>query len=178
MIKDRLLSTLPLLILAALLTLCWFGLHRNPHLLPSTRVNSPLPAFKLPTTTPGNILSDADLKGHLSLLIFWGSWCKVCQTDQAKLMTIAATHSIALYSIAYKDPYPAVQSFLDTFGDPFIKTGLDKVGKVALDFGVYGAPETFLVDKQGLIRYKHIGIMTDQIWATVLTPLIQELRQG
>ena len=152
----------------------WFGLSLDPHYLPSTRINKPLPHFQLPelSNEQDNFRSEM-LVGHLSLLNVWASWCEACTEEQLFLLKLA--HSgVAIYGLNYKDSVPQAKQWLNEWGNPYKLIGEDFVGNVAIELGVYGAPETFLIDKHGYIRYRHVGILTEEIWNKEFLPLIKE----
>ncbi len=173
----RLKTTLPLLLFIALVFFLYRGVFVNPRILPSALIGKPVPHFLLPSLThPARTFTQKDLNGHLSLVNVWATWCMVCKVEHPVLMAIAKTHTLPLYSLDYKDNKQGAQAWLKTEGDPYQLTGFDVRGNTAINFGVYGTPETFLVDTHGVIRFKHVGAMTMAVWHNQFVPLIQKLR--
>lgn len=170
-------ASLPLIIFAALAFFLWRGLSLNPRHLPSALINKPAPQFQLATVeTPGATFSKKDLLGQVSLVNVWATWCVACREDHPVLMDIAAHSDVPIYGLDYKDDQKKAQQWLKVFGNPYQKIGFDASGNTAINWGVYGTPETFLVDKHGVIRYKQIGPMTHQVWQEKFLPLIKQLR--
>lgn len=181
MIKlSRFLYAIPLVCVALLSVLFWRGLHIDPHYMPSSMLNKPLPSFHLPTLVQKNAsLSATDFKGHLSLLIVFASWCLSCQEEQPMLMQLSTMKTISLFGLNYKDNPTDARLFLSNFGNPFKKVGQDNSGDVGINLGVYGTPETFLIDQHGIIREKVIGGISKAIWQHKLLPIINQLdRRG
>jgi cytochrome c biogenesis protein CcmG/thiol:disulfide interchange protein DsbE len=152
----------------------------DPHLLPSVLLNTPLPAFTL-APLPGRA-SDAPLttdsvKGHVSLLNVWGSWCIACLEEHPMLLEIAKEGVVPINSIDWRDTPERAQAWLAEHGDPYAQIGQDPHSATAIDLGVTGAPETFLVDAQGIIRYKQVGPITPEVWQKKLKPLIASLQK-
>ncbi|MDF2868275.1 MAG: thiol:disulfide interchange protein, partial [Gammaproteobacteria bacterium] len=159
--------------------LLWRGLQLDPHKIPSTLINKPVPKFNLPDLmNSGNRLTERQFLGQVSLVNVWATWCTACQQEHPILLDIARTHKVKLYAIDYKDDLQTAKNWLAQYGNPFLAIGFDATGQAAIDWGVYGTPETFLIDRQGIIRYKHIGPLTKQIWQNTLLPLIDKLRTG
>ncbi len=170
--------TLPLLLLAFIGLFLWKGLSINPRVVPSVLVNEKTPEFNLPTlVNPQLTLSNRIFKGHVSLLNVWATWCVVCADEYPVLMSIAKTHEVKLYGLDYKDNRKAALKWLNKYGDPFNAIGFDKSGDTAINWGVYGTPETFIIDKEGIIRYKQIGEITNQIWQDKLLPIVKKLQK-
>jgi cytochrome c biogenesis protein CcmG/thiol:disulfide interchange protein DsbE len=162
--RSRLwLVLLPVILFAALAALFWKGLSGTPSEIPSVLINKPVPDFLLNPVDgldmPG--FGDADLKtGKVTVVNVWASWCAPCRVEHPLLTELAKRPDIQLYGMNYKDEPENAVSFLGTLGQPFAAVGADRDGRTAIDFGVYGVPETFIVDGQGMIRYKHIGPLT------------------
>lgn len=175
---QRLVFILPLIAFAALFAYFSLGLQRDPSLIPSVLINKPVPTFNLSAIEGREVgLSSDDLKGEVSLVNFWGSWCIACRIEHPLLMELAAAGEIPIYGIDWKDPPGAGAAWLAQFGDPYTKIGDDADGRVAIDFGITGAPETFVIDQKGRIRYKQVGPITEQIWEEDIAPIIEELRR-
>jgi len=150
----------------------------GPAVLPPVLLNTPLPDFDLPALPGrGQALNSADLKGEVSLINVWGSWCVACVYEHPVLMDIAASGEVHIHGIAWRDDPAKSLAWLAKHGDPFTKVGQDPNSKAAIAFGVTGAPQSFLVDKQGIIRYQQNGIVTREIWDQTLRPLIAQLKK-
>jgi cytochrome c biogenesis protein CcmG/thiol:disulfide interchange protein DsbE len=168
--------TLPLFILILLGFFLWRGLSINPQVLPSTLINHSAPAFNLPELqTPQNNLTTDIFHGHVSLLNVWATWCVVCADEQPILMEISQQYHIPIYGLDYKDERTAALQWLVRFGNPYEKIAVDINGTTAINWGVYGTPETFVIDQQGVIRYKVVGPITEDNWRQTVWPLIQKL---
>jgi cytochrome c biogenesis protein CcmG/thiol:disulfide interchange protein DsbE len=156
------------------------GLSLNPREIPSALIGKPAPEFDLPAITdrpPG--LKTADLKGQVSLVNVFASWCVACRVEHPVLMDIQAEGDVSLHGLNYKDKPKAALAWLGRFGDPYGRVGADEKGRVGIDFGVYGVPETFLIDKNGQIACKHIGpIDRERDWIGKLKPAVAALRAG
>jgi cytochrome c biogenesis protein CcmG, thiol:disulfide interchange protein DsbE len=173
----RLLYLLPVALFLAVATYFVLALNpdRDPKLLPSALIDKPAPQFAL-AGFPG----DAGLKldsfeGQVALVNFFASWCEPCRDEHAVLMRLAKESKTPLYGIAYKDKPKDAERFLKQFGDPYRSVGLDESGRTAIDFGVYGVPETYVIDREGRIRLRYVGPLTERDVARQLLPLLQEL---
>ena len=166
---------LPLLAFISLIIVLGVGLKLNPRLVPSPLINQPAPAFDLPRLAdPDARLTLDHMLGQISLLNVWASWCAACRIEHPLLLALAAQNDVPIYGLNYKDQRQDALAWLQELGNPYIANAFDQHGSVAIDFGVYGAPETFLIDHQGTIIYKHIGPLTLQDWQDTLLPLIQQ----
>jgi len=168
-----------LLPLAVFLVLAGFlavGLNRDPHEIPSPLVDKPAPAFNLPRVDdPMQMISTQDLRGQVWLLNVWASWCVACRQEHPLLVELARTGAIKVYGLNYKDKREDALGLLRKSGDPYVKSVSDTEGLVGIDYGVYGVPETFVIDKQGVIRYKQIGPITAEALRDTLLPLVKKL---
>jgi cytochrome c biogenesis protein CcmG/thiol:disulfide interchange protein DsbE len=173
----RLLYLLPVALFAAVAL--YFGLAltsgRDPQLLPSAMIDKPAPAFVLAGLDNSDGLKLDALKGQVVLVNFFASWCEPCRDEHAALMKLSKDEGVALYGIAYKDKPEDTAHFLKQLGDPYRAIGLDESGRTAIDFGVYGVPETYVIDKEGRIRLRHVGPLTQADIAKELLPLIATL---
>ncbi|OGT36055.1 MAG: hypothetical protein A3F11_05435 [Gammaproteobacteria bacterium RIFCSPHIGHO2_12_FULL_37_14] len=167
----------PFIILFALLTLLGRELlYANPNKFTTSLAGETVPNFQL-----NNILSEhqffnhKDLIGQISLLNVWATWCYACKIEMPMLMEIKEKFHIPIFGIAYKDDPYDVKMWLQKFGDPYRLIGDDKNGNVAIDLGIYGTPETFVINAEGKIIYRHIGVLDRKTWETVLYPLIKKL---
>jgi cytochrome c biogenesis protein CcmG/thiol:disulfide interchange protein DsbE len=170
---------LPLGVFIALVVLLGVGLNLNPRLVPSPLVGKPLPDFTLATLrSPDKTLARKDLTGKVSLLNAWATWCVECRREHPVLVAIAEEGEVPVYGLNYKDQRPDALQWLQRLGDPYVASAFDADGRVGLDLGVYGLPETFLVDERGMIVYKHIGPISREIWESDFLPVIEGLRSG
>lgn len=170
---------LPLGIFVGLVLLLGVGLRLNPRLVPSPLVGKPVPEFTLPQLKdPSRQLSHRDLEGKVSLLNAWATWCIECRREHPTLVSIAREGKIPIYGLNYKDQRPEAMEWLRRLGDPYVASAYDPDGRVGIDLGVYGLPETFLVDAKGMIVHKHIGPIDQQIWETEFAPIIARLERG
>jgi cytochrome c biogenesis protein CcmG, thiol:disulfide interchange protein DsbE len=164
---------LPAVLFAGLLVVFSIGLTHDPHLLPSALIDRPAPAFALPglyDTAKG--LSREDLGGQVTLVNFFASWCAPCREEHTELMALAGHPGVILEGVAYKDKPEDARRFLDALGNPFHRIGVDHSGTTAIDFGVYGVPETYVVDRLGHIRYRQVGPLTADDVERKILPLI------
>lgn len=175
-LRTRWLLFVPLIAFAAAAVIFYFLLGRDVHLVPSPLIGKPVPQFNLPPVQGRRLgLSSEDLVGHVSLVNVFASWCVACRAEHPLLMQLHRSGAVALYGLDYKDPPDDAAKWLDTMGDPYARTGADINGRVAIDWGVYGVPETFVVDAQKRIAYKQIGPVTQEILDTVIMPLVAKL---
>ncbi|CAK0774872.1 Thiol:disulfide interchange protein DsbE [Azospirillaceae bacterium] len=173
---KRLIFALPATLFAAIALYLALGLGRDPHLAPSALIDRPAPEFALPPL-PGRergIRRD-DLLGEAHLVNVFASWCAQCRIEQPVLLRLARERGVPVYGLNWKDQPAEALAWLQRFGDPFRAIGADLSGRVALDWGVYGAPETFVVDADARIRYRHVGPLTPEDIDTKIYPLIKEL---
>jgi cytochrome c biogenesis protein CcmG, thiol:disulfide interchange protein DsbE len=166
---------LPLLVFGVILYFLFGGLSRDPRLVPSPLVGKPAPAFDLPQLrTPETRSSQADLVGTPTLVNVWASWCVACRDEHEVLLRLARARRVRVLGLNYKDERDKALDWLSRLGDPYESIIVDADGRAAIDWGVYGVPESFLVDAKGIIRYKHVGPLT---WALVedeLFPLLKK----
>jgi len=170
---------LPLGIFVGLVYFLWKGLSLNPREIPSPLVDKPVPQFSLPQLhAPEKTLSPADLKGQVWLLNVWGSWCVSCRVEHPLLVQLEKSGLVPIYGLNWKDRREDAVAWLNKFGDPYKASLADVDGRVAIDFGVYGAPETFVIDKQGVIRLKHIGPLSPEAVRDTILPMIEKLKKS
>ena len=166
----------PLAIFIALGLLLASGLHLDPHRIPSPLIGKTLPAFSLPTVAdPTRKASRDDLRGRAYLLNVWASWCVACRQEHAYLVELAGRKAVTVIGLNYKDRREDALQWLGSLGNPYELSLSDTDGRLGIDLGVYGVPETFVIDKQGVIRYKQIGPLTPEAWETKIAPLIKDL---
>lgn len=177
MMDKRLIYLAPLGVFLAVMVYFWIGLDLNPRKLPSALIDRPVPEFELPPIQGREEgLSTEDLEGRVSLVNVFGSWCRGCVAEHPVLMLIANGGDVPLYGLNWKDKPGAGTAWLERHGDPYARVGDDANGRVAIELGVTGAPETYVIDKEGRVQYKHIGPVTGQIWRETLRPLIEKLQ--
>lgn len=162
-------ALIPLLVLALLAAAMWRGLGRDPTYVPSPLIGRPAP------TLAAAGLDAATLEGEVTLVNFWGTWCPGCHEEHEQLMALARD-GVRIVGVAFWDEPGAVRDWLAARGNPYLRLGLDREGRAAIDWGVYGAPETFVIDKRGVVRDKHVGALTPEVVATRLRPLLAALR--
>ena len=167
----------PLGIFVVLAAFLFRGLSLDPKLVPSPLVGKPMPAFTLTRLDdPEATLSDTDIKGKVAIVNVWATWCTSCRAEHETMLQLAETGQVAIYGLNYKDERGAAQRWLQQLGNPYIANAFDANGRVGIDWGVYGAPETFVIDKQGIIRDKIIGPLTPENVQQRLLPLIATLK--
>ena len=166
---------LPILLFALLAAYFALGLRRDPSLLPSALLDKPAPAFDLPGLGGKPGLATSDLAGHVVLVNFFASWCAPCREEHPLLMRLANEGKIVLYGVDYKDKSDDATRLLGQLGDPYSRIGVDSAGRTAIDFGVYGVPETYVVDRSGRIRYRQVGPITPDDYEQKLLPLLKQL---
>ena len=153
------------------------GLNKDPSFVPSPLIGKPVPSFRLVRLQhPDQFVTDDDLRGQVSLFNVWATWCVGCRQEHETLNRIAALKDVPIYGLNWKDEVGLASTWLTELGDPYVASGFDGDGKVAIDWGVYGAPETFLVDADGIILYRHISPLTMEIWQTEFVPRINKAR--
>lgn len=167
---------LPFLLFIALAVFLALGLKLNPKDIPSPLINKPTPAFSLPILgIPEKQLSNQDLQGQVWLLNVWASWCVSCREEHPVLLQFAQQSSVTLVGLNYKDQADAAIEWLTKLGNPYTVSLMDSEGRTGIDYGVYGVPETFVIDKHGIIRYKQTGTVTADNLEKVFMPLINQL---
>lgn len=167
---------LPLLLFIAMAVFLAIGLKLNPRDIPSPLIDKPAPAFSLPIlATPEQKLSQADLKGKVWLLNVWASWCVSCRDEHPLLIELAKQNRVLLVGLNYKDQADAAKLWLSKQGNPYSVSVMDVDGRIGIDYGVYGVPETFVIDKRGVVRYKHTGPVQPGDLESIFLPLIQKL---
>ncbi|MBI3148928.1 MAG: DsbE family thiol:disulfide interchange protein [Betaproteobacteria bacterium] len=186
---------IPLAIFAMLVVFLWRGLSLNPREIPSPLIDKPTPGFALPVLGSEQTFRPEELKGQVWLLNVWASWCVSCRQEHPVLVAIGKERVLPVVGLNYKevrgdgelDPSKIdaatekalarerASKWLTRHGDPYLLSVLDLDGRVGVDLGVYGVPETFLIDREGRIRYKHIGPLTKEVWSTVFLPQVKKL---
>ena len=165
---------IPVAILIVLGVFLVRGLSLNPGYVPSPLVGKPAPQFSLPALKdPAATVSTDDLKGQLSLLNVWATWCVGCRQEHGFLVELSDSIELPIFGLNWKDDTEGARGWLSTLGDPYVASAVDADGDVAIDWGVYGAPETFLIDRDGTVLYKHIAPLTAEIWRSDFLPIIR-----
>lgn len=168
---------LPFVVFVVLAGFLFVGLNLNPREVPSPLVGKPAPAFTLPQLhEPAKQFSPADMKGQVWLLNVWASWCVSCKEEHPVLMELARRNIVPIYGLDYKDKQADAELWLKRGGDPYVLSVADAEGRIGIDYGVYGVPETYVIDKQGVIQYKQIGPVTPQNLNEKILPLVAELQ--
>ncbi len=169
---------IPLVLFVILIVFLAIGLGRDPHLVPSALINKPAPDFALPELRqPAKIISPSQMRGKVWLLNVWGSWCPACREEHPFLIEIAQSKAVPIYGLDWKDKREDALAVLSELGDPYVLNISDFEGRAAIDYGITGAPETYLIDKQGIIRYKEVGQLTPDIMEKKILPLVRELNR-
>jgi cytochrome c biogenesis protein CcmG/thiol:disulfide interchange protein DsbE len=163
----------PLLVVVVMIPVFVIGLGRDPTEVPSPLINKQAPQFELPRLKyPDQTVGSADYAGQLTLVNVWATWCGGCRQEHDFLMKLAREVDIPIYGLDWRDRRDAALAWLEQLGDPYVASGYDEDGRVGIDWGVYGAPETFLIDQNGVILHKHISPMTEQVWEEDFLPKI------
>ncbi len=179
--KQRLLLFIPLAIFAVLVVLFWRGLSLDPNEMPSALLDKPVPNFELavvPAEENPSGLSKANqemVRGKAGLINVWATWCLPCKQEHPYLNVLKA-QGVPIYGINYKDNAEDAQRWLAELHNPYVFSVLDDDGRLALNLGVFGYPETYVIDKQGVIRYKHIGIVNEKNWNETIKPIYESLK--
>jgi len=170
---------IPLGVFVALVALLWVGLGLNPREVPSPFIGKPAPQFSLPRLEdPAATLSNADFKGHVSLFNVWATWCVSCRAEHEVLVELAQSKAVPIYGLNYKDERADALDWLNRLGNPYVTNGFDADGRAGIDWGVYGTPETFIIDRDGIVRHKHVGPLTRQVVEEEILPLVAKLQGG
>jgi cytochrome c biogenesis protein CcmG/thiol:disulfide interchange protein DsbE len=165
--------------LALFVALAWFlyaGLSLNPREVPSPLIGKPAPAFALPRLDdPSQTIKREDLLGRVWVMNVWASWCAPCREEHPLVVAFAKQRKVPVIGLNYKDRPGDARNWLERLGNPYAATLIDFDGKVGIDFGVYGVPETFVIDAQGIVRFKHVGALTPQVISQKLEPVLKQL---
>ncbi|HEU4478404.1 MAG TPA: DsbE family thiol:disulfide interchange protein [Pyrinomonadaceae bacterium] len=169
---------LPLALFVGLVVFLAIGLGRDPHEVPSPLINKPAPAFQLPQLHESTkTFSAQEMRGKVWLLNVWASWCVSCREEHPLLLDFARSGEVPLYGLNYKDQRNDAIAWLDELGNPYLVSAVDLDGRVGIDYGVYGAPETYLIDREGVIRFKHVGPLTPDVIQGKVLPLARDLNK-
>lgn len=170
----------PFFILVLLLViLCRELFYANPTELPSSLIGKPMPTFNLSSLyNARQTFSDKTVRGQPALINIWATWCYACQLEMPMLLAIKENYHIPIYGIVYKDDRSLALKWLKQYGNPYTAIGMDNTGDTAIDFGVYGTPETFVINPQGRIIYRHAGLLDQKSWEEVIYPLIKKFEHA
>ena len=175
---SLLIAALPAAVFAAIAAAFLWGLFNNEDSLPSTMIGRDIPEFDLPPIEGReNGLSTSDLRGEVSLVNVWASWCVPCRVEMPLLVELSQTGSVSIHGINLKDKPAAARRFLAELGDPYDRIGADSSGRASIDWGVYGVPETFVIDSEGRIAYKHVGPFNRHSLENDILPVVRRLQQ-
>lgn len=167
----------PLLAFLCLAVVLTLGLQRDPRALPSALIDRPLPAIDRPLLhAPQRQFDGAALQGSVWLLNVWASWCGPCQEELPALNVLAARDQVPLYGLNYKDKEGSALALLARVGNPYRSSAVDADGRIGMDLGVHGVPETFVIDKAGRVRYRHLGPVNAEVWQTQIMPVVRSLQ--
>lgn len=170
---------IPLILFVVLVGFLARGLVLDPHEVPSPLVGKPAPAFGLTQLAQPQLkFSPAEMRGKVWLLNVWASWCVSCREEHPVLVALSKSGAVPLYGLNYKDQREDGLRWLSQFGDPYVLSAFDGDGRVGIDYGVYGVPETYVIDKAGIIRYKQIGPVTREALDSKILPLVKELEKS
>ncbi|MRX26567.1 DsbE family thiol:disulfide interchange protein [Kangiella sp. HZ709] len=174
--KKIIIAVTPLLIFLVLVLVFKSSLSNDPRKLETKLVGQKVPSFKLGSVTnPEQVITDADLPKEIYLLNVWGTWCVSCYAEHPYLMEFSKTYPIKWVGMNYKDQPKDAIDYLQKYGDPFIYSIADISGQLGIDLGVYGAPETFIVDAEGYIRDRHVGVIDNRVWNKVIVPKLEAI---
>ncbi|USJ28664.1 DsbE family thiol:disulfide interchange protein [Ensifer adhaerens] len=177
-LRRRLLLALPAVCFAGLAAVFAWGISRDPSELPSALIGKAVPTFYLPPVEGRSLgLASKDLYGDVSLVNVFASWCVACRAEHPLFMRLARDKTVPIHGLNYKDRPQDAAQWLNTLGDPYTRTGTDRDGRVAIDWGVYGVPETFVVGADGRIAHKHVGPVTEEALRETILPLVERLRR-
>jgi cytochrome c biogenesis protein CcmG, thiol:disulfide interchange protein DsbE len=169
---------IPLALFMVMVAFLAIGLGRDPRAVPSPLIDKSAPSFQLAQLhQPTKTFSTQEMRGKVWLLNVWASWCISCREEHPLLLELERSGSVPLYGLNWKDKRDDALSWLNELGDPYILSAADLDGRVAIDYGVYGAPETYLIDRDGVIRFKHVGPLTRDLLQSRILPLAQELNK-
>ena len=170
---------IPLVLFVVLVVFLAIGLNRDPHEVPSPLINKPAPAFDIAQLEEANkTFSPASMKGQVWILNVWASWCVACREEHPVLVELAKSQIAPVIGLDYKDKRDDALAMLSRQGNPYTLSAFDGNGRVGIDYGVYGVPETYIIDKAGVIRFKHIGPITTELLNQKIYPLVSELKKS
>lgn len=167
---------IPLALFLGLAVMLGLGLQRDPRALESALLEQPVPAFDLPVlgaSDPAQRLNPQGLQGKVWVLNVWASWCAPCRQEMPILRQMSQQDQVPVYGLNYKDDAGKAQALLRVAGSPYVASGVDTNGRVGMDFGIHAVPETFVIDAQGRVRFRHLGPVTPEVWRDTLMPVVR-----
>ena len=173
---KKFLYFLPVLLFMVLGIFLFRGIQMDPSEMPSALIGKPVPAFSLPTLAGDKKISDLDLRGQVTLINVWATWCVSCRMEHPYLITLAQ-NGLRIVGLDYKDDDQQAKQWIQQLGNPYALVITDKTGGLGLDLGVFGAPESFLLDKNGIIRYKRVGVIDERVWREEIQPVYDTLNR-
>jgi cytochrome c biogenesis protein CcmG/thiol:disulfide interchange protein DsbE len=175
---KRLMLFVPVVLVVILGVVLFAGIGKDPNHLESVLIGKSVPAFSLVALKkPDQSLDTSVFQGEVSLLNVWGTWCPACRDEHDDLVWLARERGIPIIGLNYKDKRDAALAWLDSLGDPYRLNIYDPEGKLGFDLGVYGAPETYVIDRNGIVRYRHVGPVTEKVWQQDLEPVVRKYRE-
>ncbi|OEY67099.1 DsbE family thiol:disulfide interchange protein [Marinobacter sp. X15-166B] len=175
---KRLLLFIPVILAVTLGMVLFAGIGKDPSHLESALIGKPVPAFELTNLlAPGEQLDEQVFKGQVSLLNVWGTWCPACRDEHGELVRLARSEGVRIVGLNYKDQRDLALQWLSGLGNPYAVTLYDPAGRVGFDLGVYGAPETYVIDGDGIVRFRHVGVVTEQVWRELLEPVVRQYQE-
>jgi len=176
--NNRVKLFIPALFFVAMLGVLLYGLGRDPNQVPSALINRPLPVFEKPALfAPDTVISSTELRGGIFLVNVWATWCPPCHVEHPYLLEISEREpGVTFVGVNYKDDVALAREFIEQRGNPFKLNVVDLDGSLGIDFGVSGAPETFLVDSSGTIRYRYVGVIDNRVWAETFKPILAQMQ--
>jgi len=176
MTRKQLIFIIPVFLFVVLVGFLAVGLKLDPREVPSPLIGKPAPDFTLPVLDdPGKIITPADFRGQVWLLNVWASWCSGCRVEHDLLLRMTENGDVMMVGMDYKDQDADARNWLRQLGNPYQLVVVDADGKAGIDWGVYGVPETFVIDKQGIVRHKHIGPVTEEAVSGTILPMVRQL---
>jgi len=169
----------PLIMIAIMFPIFIVGLSRDPTEVPSPLLNKPAPEFELPSLKdPARTIGSADYAGQMALINVWATWCVGCRQEHDYLLKLASETDIPIYGLNWRDDRGDALAWLQQLGDPYVASAFDEDARVGIDWGVYGAPETFLISADGIVLYKHISPLTEVVWLREFQPIIRAVKKA
>ncbi|NMT64687.1 DsbE family thiol:disulfide interchange protein [Marinobacter orientalis] len=176
---KRLLLFIPVVLAVALGVVLFAGIGKDPNKLESALIGKPVPEFQLPDLhDEGRELNRELFRGQVSLLNVWGTWCPACRDEHDDLVWLAEEKGIRIVGLNYKDNRDDALVWLDRLGDPYQVSIYDPRGRLGFDLGVYGAPETYVIDAEGIVRHRHVGVVNEKVWEQDIEPLVKRYREN
>lgn len=175
---KRLLLFIPVILAITLGVVLFAGIGKDPSHLESALIGKPVPSFELiDLLAPDELLNEDVFKGDVTLLNVWGTWCPACRDEHGELVRIARHEGVRIIGLNYKDKSELALQWLQNLGNPYAITLYDPAGRMGFDLGVYGAPETYVIDSEGIVRFRHVGVLTEKVWSELLEPVVRQYQE-